>query len=76
MGEPAISNMLESMYRDGQHTAINKYLDGEITVERQKVALFRQQDSQQSATGPTHTRRPERLKFEVSKYRGVKEDSL
>ena len=26
MGEPVISGMLESLDRDGQHTAINKYL--------------------------------------------------
>ena len=37
MGESAISGMLESLDRDGQHTAINKFLEGKIALERQKV---------------------------------------
>ena len=46
MGELAISGMLESLDRDGQHIAINKYLEGKIALDRQKVALIRQQGCQ------------------------------
>uniref|UniRef100_A0AAV1UB74 Uncharacterized protein n=1 Tax=Peronospora matthiolae TaxID=2874970 RepID=A0AAV1UB74_9STRA len=34
MSEPAISGMLESLRRDQQHAAINKFLQGELAVER------------------------------------------
>uniref|UniRef100_A0AAV1TY33 Retrotransposon gag domain-containing protein n=1 Tax=Peronospora matthiolae TaxID=2874970 RepID=A0AAV1TY33_9STRA len=54
MGEPAISGMLESLSRDQQHAAINKFLQGELAVERQKIALLQQQGSHQSMGGPTH----------------------
>uniref|UniRef100_A0AAV1V1I9 Uncharacterized protein n=1 Tax=Peronospora matthiolae TaxID=2874970 RepID=A0AAV1V1I9_9STRA len=57
MGEPAISGMLESLSRDQQHAAINKFLQGELAVGGQKVALLQQQGSHQSMGGPTHTRR-------------------
>uniref|UniRef100_A0AAV1UX28 Uncharacterized protein n=1 Tax=Peronospora matthiolae TaxID=2874970 RepID=A0AAV1UX28_9STRA len=67
-GEPAISSMLESLSRDQQHTAINKLLQEELAVERQKIALLHQQDSHQSMSEPTHTRRPGTLKIEVSRY--------
>ena len=40
MGEPAISGMLESLNRDRQHAAINNFLEGELVVERQKMALL------------------------------------
>lgn len=60
----------------GQHAAIKKFLEGEIALERQKVALLRQQGSYQSATGPTHTRRPEFLKIDIFTYKGDEEDSL
>uniref|UniRef100_A0AAV1TVJ4 Uncharacterized protein n=1 Tax=Peronospora matthiolae TaxID=2874970 RepID=A0AAV1TVJ4_9STRA len=33
MGEPAISGMLESLSRDQQHAAINKFLQGELDIE-------------------------------------------
>uniref|UniRef100_A0AAV1UV63 Uncharacterized protein n=1 Tax=Peronospora matthiolae TaxID=2874970 RepID=A0AAV1UV63_9STRA len=59
MGEIAISGMLESLSRDQQHAAINKFLPGELAVERQKIALLQQQGSHQSMGGPTHMRRPE-----------------
>uniref|UniRef100_A0AAV1V2W1 Retrotransposon gag domain-containing protein n=1 Tax=Peronospora matthiolae TaxID=2874970 RepID=A0AAV1V2W1_9STRA len=67
MGEPAISGMLESLSRDQQHAAINKFLQGELAVERQKIALLQQQGSHQSMGGPTHMRRPETLKIEYLK---------
>uniref|UniRef100_A0AAV1TSY4 Uncharacterized protein n=1 Tax=Peronospora matthiolae TaxID=2874970 RepID=A0AAV1TSY4_9STRA len=59
MGEPAISGMLSSRSRDQQHAAINKFLKGELAVERQKIALPQQQGSHHSMGGPTHTRQPE-----------------
>uniref|UniRef100_A0AAV1UIL8 Retrotransposon gag domain-containing protein n=1 Tax=Peronospora matthiolae TaxID=2874970 RepID=A0AAV1UIL8_9STRA len=74
MGEPAISGMLESLSRDQQH--VNKFLQGELAVERQKIALLQQQGSHQSMGGPTHMRRPESLKIDISRYKGTDEDSL
>ena len=71
MGEPAISGMLESLSRDQQHAAINKFLHGELAVERHKNALLQQRGFQQSANGSTHTRRPETLKIDILKYKGV-----
>uniref|UniRef100_A0AAV1U731 Uncharacterized protein n=1 Tax=Peronospora matthiolae TaxID=2874970 RepID=A0AAV1U731_9STRA len=56
MSEPAISGMLESLSRDQQHAAVNKFLHGELAVERQKIALLQQQDSHRSMGEPTHTR--------------------
>uniref|UniRef100_A0AAV1T7K8 Uncharacterized protein n=1 Tax=Peronospora matthiolae TaxID=2874970 RepID=A0AAV1T7K8_9STRA len=76
MGEHAISGMLDSLSRDQQHAAINKFLQGELAVERQKIALLQQQGSHQSMGGPTHTRRPETLKIDISKYKGTDEDSI
>ena len=40
MGEPAVSGMLESLNGDQQHAAINKFLQGELAVERQKTAML------------------------------------
>uniref|UniRef100_A0AAV1VKT0 Uncharacterized protein n=1 Tax=Peronospora matthiolae TaxID=2874970 RepID=A0AAV1VKT0_9STRA len=40
MGEPAISGMLTSLSRDQQRAAINKFLQGELAVERQKLACY------------------------------------
>uniref|UniRef100_A0AAV1UYK6 Uncharacterized protein n=1 Tax=Peronospora matthiolae TaxID=2874970 RepID=A0AAV1UYK6_9STRA len=68
MGEPAISGMLESLSRYQQHAAINKFLQGELAVERQKIALLQQQGSHQSMGGPTYMRRPKILKMETSRY--------
>uniref|UniRef100_A0AAV1TN74 Retrotransposon gag domain-containing protein n=1 Tax=Peronospora matthiolae TaxID=2874970 RepID=A0AAV1TN74_9STRA len=73
-GKPAISGMLESINRDQQHAAINKFLHGELAVERQKIALLLQRGSHQSMGGPTHMRRPETLKIDISKYKGTDED--
>ena len=42
----------------------------------QQFELLRQQQSQTAVPGPTHARRPEILKIDISKYRGVEEDSL
>lgn len=40
------------------------------------MALLREQGSLQSAHGPTHARRPEFLKIDISKYKGDEDDSL
>uniref|UniRef100_A0AAV1V6G4 Uncharacterized protein n=1 Tax=Peronospora matthiolae TaxID=2874970 RepID=A0AAV1V6G4_9STRA len=53
MSDPAISGMLESLSRDQQHAAINKFLQEEFAVERQTIALLQQQGSHQSMGGPT-----------------------
>uniref|UniRef100_A0AAV1TSM3 Uncharacterized protein n=1 Tax=Peronospora matthiolae TaxID=2874970 RepID=A0AAV1TSM3_9STRA len=76
MGEPAISGMLESLNIDQKHAAINKFLQEELAVERQKIALLKQQGSHQSMDGPTHMRRTETLKIDISRYKGTDEDFL
>uniref|UniRef100_A0AAV1UNV9 Retrotransposon gag domain-containing protein n=2 Tax=Peronospora matthiolae TaxID=2874970 RepID=A0AAV1UNV9_9STRA len=76
MGEPAISGTFESLSGDQQHAAINKFLQGELAVEGQKIALLQQQRSHQSMGGPTHMCRPETLKIDISRYKGTDEDSL
>uniref|UniRef100_A0AAV1V3W9 Uncharacterized protein n=1 Tax=Peronospora matthiolae TaxID=2874970 RepID=A0AAV1V3W9_9STRA len=76
MGEPSIGGMSESLSRDQQHAAIHKFLQGELGVEQQKIALLHHQGSHQSMGGPTHMRRPETLKIDVSRYKGTDEDSL
>uniref|UniRef100_A0AAV1UQJ4 Uncharacterized protein n=1 Tax=Peronospora matthiolae TaxID=2874970 RepID=A0AAV1UQJ4_9STRA len=76
MGEPAISGMLASLSRDQQHAAVNKFLQGELAVERQKIFLLQQQGSHQSMGGPTHMRRPENLKIDILRYKETGEDSL
>uniref|UniRef100_A0AAV1UMZ7 Retrotransposon gag domain-containing protein n=1 Tax=Peronospora matthiolae TaxID=2874970 RepID=A0AAV1UMZ7_9STRA len=75
-GKPAISGMLESQRRDQQRAAINKFLQGELAVERQKIALLQQQGFHQSMGGPTHMCRLETLKIDNSRYKGTDEDSL
>uniref|UniRef100_A0AAV1TPP1 Retrotransposon gag domain-containing protein n=1 Tax=Peronospora matthiolae TaxID=2874970 RepID=A0AAV1TPP1_9STRA len=76
MGEPAISGLLMSLSRDQHHAAINKFLQGKLAVERQQVALLQQQGSHHSMGGPTHMRRPETLKIDISRYKGTDEGSL
>uniref|UniRef100_A0AAV1UDV7 Retrotransposon gag domain-containing protein n=1 Tax=Peronospora matthiolae TaxID=2874970 RepID=A0AAV1UDV7_9STRA len=76
MGEPAISGMLESLSRDQQHATINDFLQEEIAVERQKIALLQQHGSHQSMGGPTHMRRPKTLNINISRYKGTDEDSF
>ena len=76
MGEPAISGMLESLTRDRQHAAINNFLEGELVVERQKMALLNQHSSHRPSTGSTYTRRSEPLKLNVSKYDGDIDNSI
>uniref|UniRef100_A0AAV1UQT9 DUF4939 domain-containing protein n=1 Tax=Peronospora matthiolae TaxID=2874970 RepID=A0AAV1UQT9_9STRA len=76
VGAPTISGMLESLSRDQQHAAINKFLQGELAGERQQIALLQQQGSHQSMGEPTHMRRPETLKNDISRYKGTNEDSL
>uniref|UniRef100_A0AAV1V011 Uncharacterized protein n=1 Tax=Peronospora matthiolae TaxID=2874970 RepID=A0AAV1V011_9STRA len=76
MGEPAISGMLESLSSEQQHAAINKFLQGKLAVERQKIALLQQQGSHQSMGGLTHMRLPETLKIDISRYMETNEDSL
>uniref|UniRef100_A0AAV1TF33 Retrotransposon gag domain-containing protein n=1 Tax=Peronospora matthiolae TaxID=2874970 RepID=A0AAV1TF33_9STRA len=76
MGESAISGMLKSLSRDQQHAAISKFIQGELAVERQKIALLLQRGSHQSMGGPTHMRRLEILKTDISRYKGTDEYSL
>uniref|UniRef100_A0AAV1T8P7 CCHC-type domain-containing protein n=1 Tax=Peronospora matthiolae TaxID=2874970 RepID=A0AAV1T8P7_9STRA len=76
MGVPAISGVLQSRSKDQQHAAINKFLQGELAVDRQKVALLQQRGSHQPMGGPTHMRRPENLKIDISRYKETDEDSL
>uniref|UniRef100_M4BJ11 Uncharacterized protein n=1 Tax=Hyaloperonospora arabidopsidis (strain Emoy2) TaxID=559515 RepID=M4BJ11_HYAAE len=88
--------MLSALGPDRKHATITRFTHDELDNEREKVALFYQQGSQQtellreqraqqfevsrqqqaSATGSTHTRRPELLKIDISKYKGAERDSL
>uniref|UniRef100_A0AAV1T4Z1 CCHC-type domain-containing protein n=1 Tax=Peronospora matthiolae TaxID=2874970 RepID=A0AAV1T4Z1_9STRA len=70
MGIHAVSVMLEALNRDAQQATIAKFIQNELDAEREK----RQQ--QAAASGSMHSRRPETLKIDISKYRGVEEDSL
>uniref|UniRef100_A0AAV1UUH2 CCHC-type domain-containing protein n=1 Tax=Peronospora matthiolae TaxID=2874970 RepID=A0AAV1UUH2_9STRA len=74
MGIHAVSVMLEALNRDAQHATIAKFIQNELDAEREKFELLRQQ--QAAAGGSMHSRRPETLKIDISKYRGVEEDSL
>uniref|UniRef100_A0AAV1UNJ0 Uncharacterized protein n=1 Tax=Peronospora matthiolae TaxID=2874970 RepID=A0AAV1UNJ0_9STRA len=74
MGIHAVSVMLEALNRDAQHATIAKFIQSELDAEREKFELLRQQ--QAAAGGSMHSRRPETLKIDISKYRGVEEDSL
>uniref|UniRef100_A0AAV1UZG3 Uncharacterized protein n=1 Tax=Peronospora matthiolae TaxID=2874970 RepID=A0AAV1UZG3_9STRA len=67
MGEPAISGMLESLSKNQLYAATNKFLQGELAVERQKIALLQQQGSHQSMGGPTHMRQSETLRIDISR---------
>uniref|UniRef100_A0AAV1VLE0 Uncharacterized protein n=1 Tax=Peronospora matthiolae TaxID=2874970 RepID=A0AAV1VLE0_9STRA len=51
MSKPATSGTLESLSRDQQHAAINKFLQEELAVEIQKIALLQKQGSNQSMGG-------------------------
>uniref|UniRef100_A0AAV1U404 CCHC-type domain-containing protein n=1 Tax=Peronospora matthiolae TaxID=2874970 RepID=A0AAV1U404_9STRA len=68
MGIHAVSVMLEALNRDAQHATIAKFIQNELDAEREK--------QQAAAGGSMHSRRPETLKIDISKYRGVEEDSL
>ena len=76
IGEPAISGMLESLDRDGQHTAINNFIEGELVNEREKMALVNHHSSHRPSTGSTYTRRSEPLKLSVTKYEGDIDNSI
>uniref|UniRef100_A0AAV1U0E1 Retrotransposon gag domain-containing protein n=1 Tax=Peronospora matthiolae TaxID=2874970 RepID=A0AAV1U0E1_9STRA len=75
MGIHAVSVMLEALNRDAQHATIAKFIQNELDAEREKFERLRQQKA--AAGGSMHSRRPETLKIDISKYRaGVEEDSL
>ena len=86
VGGDAVMAMLSGLDRDALHSAIAKFIQHELDEAKEKVALLNQQGSQQaellrlqqvhnSVPGVTHARRPETLKIDISKYRGVEEDS-
>uniref|UniRef100_A0AAV1U001 CCHC-type domain-containing protein n=1 Tax=Peronospora matthiolae TaxID=2874970 RepID=A0AAV1U001_9STRA len=64
MGIHAVSVMLEALNRDAQHAIIAKFIQNELDAEREK--------QQAAAGGSMHSRRPETLKIDISKYRGSK----
>ena len=85
VGEEAVWSLLSSRDRDRQHSIIAKLLQRELDASRAEVTLLHRHDHQQtellrqsqSATAAsTRERRRETLKLEVSRYRGVEEDSL
>ena len=85
VGKEAIWVMLSSRDMDQQHSITKKFLERELGESRAQMALLNQQDRQRTETlrqqqsksaGPMRERRRESLKLEISKYRGVEEDSL
>ena len=87
VGNDAILALLSNLDRDALHSTIAKFIQHELDEMKEKVALLNQQGSQQAellrlqqvqtpVPGMTQTRRPETLKIDISKYRGVEEDSL
>ena len=87
VGKEAVWSLLSSKDRDQQHSIIAKFLQRELGASRaevtllhqhghQQTELLRQQLSQSATAASTRERRRETLKLEVSKYRGVEEDSL
>uniref|UniRef100_M4B3B1 Uncharacterized protein n=1 Tax=Hyaloperonospora arabidopsidis (strain Emoy2) TaxID=559515 RepID=M4B3B1_HYAAE len=87
VGEGAVWSLLSSRDRDQQHFIIAKFLQEELDASRaevtllhqhghQQTELLRQQQSQSATAVSTRERRRETLTLEVSKYRGVEEDSL
>ena len=87
VGEEAVWSLLSSRDRDQQHSVIAKSLQRELDASRAEVTLLYQhghqltellpqQQSQSATAASTRERRRETLKLEVSKYRGVEEDSL
>ena len=87
VGEEAVWSLLSSRDRNQQHSIIAKFLQRELDASRaevtllhqhghQQTELLRQQQSQSATAASTRERRRETLKLEVSKYRGVEEDSL
>ena len=85
VGEEAIWAMLSLRDRDQQHAVISQFLQRELDESQAKVTLLQQQDHQRTealrqqqsqSIEPTRERRRESLKLEVTKYRGVEEDSL
>ena len=51
IGEPAISGMLESLDREGQHTDINNFIEGELVNEREKMDLVNHNRYYRNSTG-------------------------
>ena len=81
VGNDAILAMLSNLNRDSLRSAIAKFIEHELDEVKEKVALLNHQGSQQAelmrlqqvqtrVPGMTHTRRPETLKIDISKYRG------
>ena len=87
VGEEAVWSLLSSRDRYQQHSVIAKFFQRALDASRAEVTLLhqhghkqtellRQQQSQSATAASTRERRRETLKLEVSKYRGVEEDSL
>ena len=87
VGEEDARSLLSSRDMEQHHSTIAKLLQRELDASRaevtllhqhghQQTELLRQQQSRSDTAAPTRERRRETLKLEVSKYRGVEEDSL
>ena len=87
VGEEAVWSLLSLNDRDQQHSIIAKFIQRELDAARAEVTqihqqghqqseFLRQQQSQSAVAASTRERRRETLKLEVSKYRGIPEDSL
>ena len=78
--------MLSTLGPDEQRATIAKFIQNELDAVRGKVAFLTNKQGAQhfellswqqaAATGSTHTRRPELLIIDISKYKGADEYSL
>ena len=87
VGEEDARSLLSSRDMEQHHSTIAKLLQRELDASRaevtllhqhghQQTELLRRQQSQAAVGGTTHTRRPEILKVDIFKYKGVEEDFL
>ena len=87
VGEEAVWSLLSSNDRYQQYSITPQFIQRELDAARAEVTqlhqqghqhneLLRQRQSQSDVAASTRERRRENLKLEVSKYRGIQDDSL
>ena len=78
IGVLAVSAMLLGLSADEQHSAVAKFLQQELDASRAEIASLHQQQQQTNAAvgGSMRTPRPETLKYNIAKFKGVDGDPL